>query len=137
MIETELALADLETVEKRLMGGKKKNKLDDASMKVLGQCKVLLEEGKWLADAPWTAEEMQTLHTLQLLTSKPMAYICNVDEAAAADGNDHTRAVEAALAAKPPSPYNKSLVLSGVLEEEASKEDSEEGRMELLDMAGA
>src|SRR3546814_3542754 len=91
-VETELLLSDLESLEKRVPAFAKKAAQGDKEAKiaasVLGQALDLLREGKpaRLTD-PKDDEEARVLRTAQLLTSKPVLYVCNVDEGSAANGN--------------------------------------------------
>jgi len=99
IVETELMLADLESLEKRVTGLEKKAKQGDKDAKlVLGlveQALALLREGKPARHVTRTTpEEEKAFAELQLLTAKPALYVCNVDEAAAATGNEWTRKVE-------------------------------------------
>ena len=102
-VETELMLADLESLEKRVPALVKKAAQGDKQAKieasVLGAALELLRDGK---PARMTEarddEEARALQQAQLLTTKPVLYVCNVDEANAADGNHHSAAV-AAMAA--------------------------------------
>jgi len=99
-VETELMLADLESLEKRVPALQKKAQQGDKEAKVqasvLAQALDLLREGKpaRLTD-PRDEEEARALKLAQLLTSKPVLYVCNVEEASAASGNAHSAAVEA------------------------------------------
>ncbi len=99
VIETELMLADLESLEKRRSGVDKKAKGGDkeakAALDLIDRSLVLLREGKSARLVERSAEEERAFRELQLLTSKPALYVCNVDEAAAATGNGMSRAVEA------------------------------------------
>jgi GTP-binding protein YchF len=103
-VETELMLADLESLEKRVPALAKKAAQGDKQAKieasVLGAALELLREGKpaRLTEAK-DEEEARALKLAQLLTTKPVLYVCNVDEAHAADGNAHSAAV-AAMAAR-------------------------------------
>jgi ribosome-binding ATPase len=91
-VETELMLADLESLEKRVPNLLKKGQQGDKEAKaaaaVLGKALELLREGKAarLTQAS-DPEEQRLLDQAQLLTAKPVLYVCNVDESAAADGN--------------------------------------------------
>jgi GTP-binding protein YchF len=97
-VETELMLADLESLEKRVPAAQKKAAQGDKESKliasVLGQALELLREGKpaRLA-APRDEEEARVFAQAQLLTAKPVLYVCNVEEAAAANGNAHSARV--------------------------------------------
>jgi GTP-binding protein YchF len=100
-IETELMLADLESLEKRIESLAKKAKGNDkdadeakATLELIERALVLLREGKPARFVERKPEEEKGFRMLQLLTSKPVLYVCNVDEAAAATGNDLSRKVE-------------------------------------------
>jgi GTP-binding protein YchF len=98
VVETELMLADLESLEKRRGGVEKKAKGGDKEAKVtldlIDRSLVLLRDGKSARLVQRTAEEEKAFRELQLLTSKPALYVCNVDEASAASGNAMTKLVE-------------------------------------------
>jgi ribosome-binding ATPase len=97
VVETELMLADLESLEKRAGPIEKKAKAGDKDAKalfaVIDKALVLLREGKPARLAQITNEEMPTFRGLQLLTSKPIVYVCNVEESSAANGNAHSNTV--------------------------------------------
>jgi ribosome-binding ATPase len=90
-VETELMLADLESLEKRFSANEKKAKGGDKDAKALLAVieKVLpaLREGKPARTVKPAEDELAIYKGLQLLTSKPVVYVCNVDEASAAKGN--------------------------------------------------
>jgi GTP-binding protein YchF len=93
-VETELMLADLDSLEKRVPNLVKKAQQGDKEAKVqasvLGQALELLRESKPARlTQPKDAEERKALERAQLLTAKPVLYVCNVDEADAAGGNAH------------------------------------------------
>ena len=103
-VETELMLADLESLEKRVPALVKKATQGDKEAKiqaaVLGRALELLRDGKPARLAiPADEEEARALGQAQLLTTKPVLYVCNVEEAAAATGNGFSAAVQA-MAAK-------------------------------------
>ena len=97
-VETELMLADLESLEKRVPAAHKKAAQGDKEAKfvasVLGQALDLLREGQpaRLVE-PRDDEEARVFAQAQLLTAKPVLYVCNVEERAAADGNAHSARV--------------------------------------------
>ena len=100
IIDTELQLKDLETIEARLqkqskiaaVGGNKDAKIEVA---VLEAYKAALEQGKNARTVEFDSkEEQDAARNLFLLTSKPVLYVCNVDETAAKTGNDYSRRVE-------------------------------------------
>jgi GTP-binding protein YchF len=101
-IETELMLADLDSLEKRVDGLAKKAKGNDKdaqeareTLDLVNRALVLLRDGKPARMVERKGEEEKAFHMLGLLTSIPILYVCNVDEAAAATGNDFSRQVEA------------------------------------------
>ena len=102
-VETELMLADLESLEKRVPSLVKKAAQGDKDAKIqasiLGQALELLRQGKAARlTVPRDEEEARALGLAQLLTSKPVLYVCNVEEASAAGGNAYSAAVQAMAA---------------------------------------
>jgi GTP-binding protein YchF len=97
-VETELMLADLESLEKRVDTLEKKAKGNDKEAKetlsLINRALALLREGKPARFVERKPEEENLFHSLGLLTSMPVLYACNVDEASAATGNDFSRKVE-------------------------------------------
>jgi GTP-binding protein YchF len=97
-IETELMLADLDSLERRVDALEKKAKGGDKeakeSLDLINRALVLLREGKPARLAERKPEEEKAFHALGLLTSLPVLYVCNVDEGAAATGNAFSRRVE-------------------------------------------
>jgi ribosome-binding ATPase len=100
-IETELMLADLDSLEKRVGNLEKKAKgngedakLAKETLDLVNRSLILLREGKPARTVERKPEEEKLFHSLGLLTSAPVLYACNVDEAAAATGNDYSRIVE-------------------------------------------
>ena len=100
-IETELMLADLDSLEKRIDGLNKKAKgsdkdADDAklTLDLVQRALTLLRDGKPARFVERKPEEEKAFRMLMLLTSLPVLYVCNVDEDAAAAGNDLSRRVE-------------------------------------------
>lgn len=98
VVETELMLADLESLEKRRAGVEKKAKGNDKDAKLtlelIDRALVLLRDGKSARFVKREAEEEKAFTELQLLTSKPVLYVCNVDEGSAAEGNALSKKVE-------------------------------------------
>jgi GTP-binding protein YchF len=91
-VETELMLSDLESLEKRVPAAQKKANAGDKEAKitasVLGQALDLLREGKPARlTQPKDDEEARVFRQAQLLTAKPVLYVCNVEEDSAANGN--------------------------------------------------
>ncbi|ACB93827.1 redox-regulated ATPase YchF [Beijerinckia indica] len=101
-IETELMLADLESLEKRVGNIEKKAKGGDKEAKeileLVNRCLVLLREGKPARLAEVRPEERKLFASLGLLSAKPVLYVCNVEEASADKGNSFSAAVAARAA---------------------------------------
>jgi len=125
-IETELIIADMESIEKRLQnivrkvrGGDKEAMQQERLMKA---ALALLEEGKPARLLEVDAEDAKAWKMLQLLTSKPVLYVCNVDEAEAGTGNALSEKVAEMAAAQ----GNAHVVISAKIEEEISQLDADE-----------
>ncbi len=97
-VETELMLADLDSLEKRVDALEKKAKGGDKESKetlaIVQRSLELLRDGKPARLIERKPEEERIFRTLGLLTAKPVLYVCNVDEASAATGNAQSRRVE-------------------------------------------
>jgi ribosome-binding ATPase len=97
-VETELMLADLDSLERRVDGLSKKAKGGDKEAKealdLINRALALLRDGKPARLTERKPEEERAFHMLGLLTALPVLYVCNVDEAAAAAGNEFSRKVE-------------------------------------------
>jgi GTP-binding protein YchF len=98
VVETELLLSDLESLEKRVPNlvkrGQQGDKESKISASVLGQTLELLREGKPARlTQPKDDEEARVFAQAQLITAKPVLYVCNVNEDEAAEGNEHSAAV--------------------------------------------
>ncbi len=98
IIDLELQLKDLESVEKRISRVEKVAKSGDKEAKVklevYEKCKQLLEAGKNIREGEWFKEDLVWLAELQLLTIKPVIYVANVDEGTITTGNEHTKLLE-------------------------------------------
>ena len=96
-IETELMLADMDSLEKRVVSIEKKGKQGDKESReiadLMNRALVLLREGKPARLVERTADEDKIFKGLGLLSSKPVLYVCNVEEAAADKGNDFSAQV--------------------------------------------
>src|SRR5688572_5278048 len=116
-VETELMLADLESLEKRVPNLVKKGQQGDKEAKagasVLGQALDLLRAGKPARlTQPKDIEEERLFAQAQLLTSKPVLYVCNVDEGSAATGNEYSAKVFEKAAAE----GAKAVIVSAAIE---------------------
>jgi GTP-binding protein YchF len=133
-IETELMLADIDSIEKRLQGLVRKLKGGDKEAvqqdRLLRAALAVLEEGKPARVVDVDADDIKTWKLLQLLTTKPVLYVCNVGEADAASGNDLATKVGEMAAAE----GNSHVIISAQIEEEISQLDAEEAEMFLTEM---
>jgi ribosome-binding ATPase len=91
IVETELLLADLDSLERRLVAAQKKARGADkeakAQLEVMEPVLALLREGKPARHFTPAAEQKPIFKSLQLISAKPVLYVCNVEESAAAEGN--------------------------------------------------
>ncbi|MDF1804245.1 redox-regulated ATPase YchF [Thalassovita sp.] len=133
-IETELMLADLESIEKRRANLVRKLKGNDKEAqqqdRLLAAAQAMLEDGKPARLVEVDADDAKAWSLLQLLTSKPVLYVCNVGESEAAEGNAFSTAV-AEMAA---SQGNSHVIISAQIEEEISQLDDDEATMFLDEM---
>jgi ribosome-binding ATPase len=119
VVETELMLADLESLEKRVPAAAKRATSGDKEAKVmasvLGQALELLREGKPARlTVPNDEEEARVFKQAQLLTAKPVLYVCNVSEEDAATGN----ALSATVFEKAAAEGAEAVVVSAAIEAE-------------------
>ena len=133
-IETELMLADMESIEKRLQnivrkvrGGDKEAVIQE---RLLKQALAVLEDGKPARTVEVDAEDARAWKNLQLLTTKPVLYVCNVAEDDAATGN----ALSEAVARMAEAEGNATVVISARIEEEISQLEDDEATMFLEEM---
>jgi ribosome-binding ATPase len=139
IIDLELGLKDLETVEKRMdkvaRAARMGSKDDQKALEVLVKVKALLEAGK---PARVLLSELDDdgifliNKELSLLTAKPTLYVCNVDEGAMESGNAHTAAFRAAVAVEKAEVINLCASIEAQIEELESVDE----RLEFLDMMG-
>ncbi|MFT6607150.1 MAG: GTP-binding protein YchF [Halocynthiibacter sp.] len=134
VIETELMLADMESIEKRLQNIVRKVRGGDKEAvqqeRLLRAALAALEEGKPARSVDVDADDLRAWKLLQLLTTKPILYVCNVEEGNAAQGNAMSAAV-AEMAAKEGA---GAVVISAQIEEEISQLEPEEAEMFLTEM---
>jgi ribosome-binding ATPase len=136
-VETELMLADLESLEKREQALIKRARGNDkdaaATLKIVERCLEVLKEGQPARVVERRdADEEKLYQMLQLLTSKPVLYVCNVEEDSAAEGNS----ISAKVFAKAEAEGARAVVISAQIEEEVSKLDNEEDKKEFLESLG-
>jgi GTP-binding protein YchF len=120
VVETELMLSDLESLERRLIQAQKRARGGDkesiAGVAIMEPLVAALQEGKPARTAIPPGQD-EAVRRLQLLTSKPVLYVCNVEEASAATGNAFSERVRA-WAATQGAP---SIVVSAAIEAEVSQ----------------
>ncbi len=138
IIDTELQLKDLETIESRIQkvqkqaqtGGDKQAKL---AYQVLSKFKEALDEGRNARSVSFdTKDEQQIARELFLLTAKPVMYVCNVDEASALSGNKYVEAVREAVK----NEEAEILVVAAKIESEIAELETYEERQMFLEEIG-
>ncbi len=134
-VETELLLSDMESVERRVDNAKRRATSGDKEAKaiasVLGQALDLLKEGKPARlTEPKDDEEARVFREAQLLTAKPVLYVCNVDEGSAAEGN----AFSARVFEKAAAEGAEAVVISAAIEAEIITMDPEDRPEFLADL---
>ena len=137
IIDTELQLKDLETIENRLAKTQKQatsggDKNAKRAVELLLQYKALLEQGKSARTLELEKEDRKLVSDLNLLTDKPVLYVCNVDERSAATGNAYTEAVRAAIADE----KAEMLVIAAATEADIAELESYEERQMFLEDLG-
>jgi GTP-binding protein YchF len=134
VVETELMLSDLDSLERRLNQAQKRARGGDkdsiSAVAVMEPLVAALQAGKPARSAIPAGEE-ETVRRLQLLTSKPVLYVCNVEEASAATGNAFSDRVHAWAAAQ----GAPAIVISAAIEAEVSRLP-EADRREFLETLG-
>lgn len=136
-IDTELMISDLESLERRIDGTRKKAKSNDKDaaevLPMMEKCIELLSEGNPCRNLLEGIDEddLKILQSLNLLTSKPVLFVCNVAEGDAADGNEMSQAIAKMAAAQ----GAVSVVISAAIEEEISQMPEEE-QPDYLEMNG-
>lgn len=136
IINTELLLADLDSLEKRLPNLQKKAKGNDkeaaAQLKLVEQLIPLLSDGKPARALKVAPEDAGTFRLLQLITAKPVLYVCNVDEGSAGAGNAFSQQVAEMAKAEGAA----HVVVSAKIESEVALLESDEEKKEFLGALG-
>ena len=134
VIETELMLADMESIDKRLQGLTRKLRGGDKQAQeqdgLLRRALAALEAGNPARSVEIAEDERKAWNMLQLLTAKPVLYVCNVDEESAAGGNAHSGRVAEMAATQGAA----SVVISAAIEEEIAQLDAAEAADFLTEM---
>lgn len=137
VIDTELQLKDLETIEAQLSKQQKiaasGNKDAKIAVTVLEAYKAALDKGQNARTVTFESkEEQKVAHDLFLLTAKPVLYVCNVDENSAKNGNEYSRKVEAMATEE----GAEALVIAAKTEEDIASLDSYEDKQMFLEELG-
>ena len=134
VVETELMLADLESLEKRAEPLEKKARSGEKEAKqalaLMEQAMILLRDGKPARLAEISAEDKSAWRALNLLTTKPVLYVCNVSESESATGNAHTEKVKAKASAEGAG----VVVISAAIEAELAQLDEDDQKEYLADL---
>ncbi len=136
VIDTELQLKDLETLDKRIDKLRRQAKSNDkAAVKALDfseRIKAHIEAGNSARSFEYEEEEAPLMEELLLLTSKPVLYVCNVDEDSVISGNAYTKQLTEAVAGE----NAQVILISAEIEAEISELDTYEERLEFLSELG-
>lgn len=137
IIDTELQLKDLETIDAQLSKQQKAaaagNKDAKLMCTVLEAYKAVLEQGKNAREVTFESkDEQQVAHDLFLLTTKPVLYVCNVDETSAKTGNDYSRRVEEMAAQE----GAEAMVIAAKTEEDIASLETYEDKQMFLEELG-
>ncbi len=128
IIDTELQLKDLESVEKKLQRTEKLLRTADAKVKaeyeVLKRCYEHLEKGKNIRELDLSKEERVAIADLFLLTEKPVLYVANVDEPSMHTGNKYSDALKAAVAAE----NAEVIIMNNSIEQQIAEMENEEDK---------
>jgi GTP-binding protein YchF len=134
VIETELMLSDLESIEKRMLNLNRKVRGGDKDavqqVRLLEMAQAALEQGHPARTVAVDADDAKAWRLLQLLTTKPVLYVCNVEEDSAGTGNSQSARVAEMAAAQ----GNSHVVISARIEEEISQLEPDEAEMFLGEM---
>ena len=131
-IETELKLADLETLQNKLNSLEKKSKSGDEKIKeqinIVQKTQNQLNKDEKINDLELKEEEKNFFNSLNLITSKPMLYICNVDEKSVAKGNSFSNSVKE----KADMESNDVVLVSAAIESQIAELENETDKFEML-----
>ncbi len=136
IIETELMIADLDSLTKQMSTLEKKAKSGDKDAKIqvdaMAKVKTVLDAGKPARAADLSAEERVLAFYPQLITSKPVLYVCNVDEGDASQGNPWTEQVAHYAATHGAD----TVIISAAIEAEVAQLSSSDEKQEFLGSMG-
>ena len=133
IIDTELQLKDLESIEKQIERNNKIAKSGDATAKalleILNKCKTHLESGSNIREMDVSDDERKTINDFFLLTSKPVIYVANVDEDSMLTGNKYSEALIASVAEE----GNEVVVMNNTIEADISVMEDEDDKVMFLE----
>lgn len=135
IIDTELQLADLASVEKKISRVEKQAKMDPkfkAIYDTLQRCKKHLEQGQNIRGLQLVGEELEAIYDIHLLTAKPVLYVANVDEAGIHTGNKYSEALKAAAEAEGAG----IVIMNNSIEAQITEMDNEEDKAVFLEEYG-
>lgn len=136
IIETELMLADMESLEKRIQNATKRARGNDKDAKealaVMEPVLALLQDGKPARVFETDKDTIKAFNMLQLLTAKPVLYVCNVEEESAQNGNS----LSAKVAEKAAAEGAQTVVISAAIEAELAQLEDPEDKAEFLSDMG-
>jgi len=135
IIDTELQLKDLESVERKLQRTEKMAKADPkmkAELDVLVRCKAHLEQGKSIRSLELSKEERAAIADLFLLTEKPVLYVANVDEASMHAGNNYS----AALIASVQGENAEVIIMNNSIEAQIAEMENKEDQQMFMEEYG-
>ena len=135
IIDTELQLKDLESVEKKLSRTEKMAKTDPkakAELEILKRCKDHLEQGKSIRSLDLGKEEMAAIADLFLLTLKPVLYVANVDEASMHTGNKYSEMLKEAVK----NEDAQVIIMNNNVEAQISELENKEDQQMFMDEYG-
>ena len=137
IIDTELQLKDLETIESQIAKVQKTAAAGSKDAKILLNVllsyKEVLDKGENARNVQFESKEEQKMaHDLFLLTAKPVLYVCNVDEASAKDGNEYSKKIEKIAAAE----GAEAMVIAAKTEEDIASLETYEDKMLFLEELG-
>ena len=136
IIDTELILKDIESVEKRLDKQKKAakggDKLEGKRVEIIEPMMAHLSDSKPARSLDLSEDGREMLSEMQLLTAKPIIYVCNVDEESVIDGNEHTKAFAKCIVGEDA----EMILISAGIEADIAELETKEERMEFIEAMG-
>ena len=135
-IATELKLADLETLQNKLNAFEKKSKSGDKKIKgqiyFIEQIQNQLNSNENINNLKIKEDDLNFFNSLNLITSKPILYICNVDEKSVVSGNNFSKFVKE----KANKEFSNTVIVSAAIESQIAELDSENDKSEMLKELG-